>query len=545
MTESWQYPLLWAAVGILATYIFTRRFLRPSQTGDLSDISRPPLAYGSILGGNIYDFIHSENVGEMDKKWIQEYGPVFRIKASLGESDALYLADPQAIHYVLDTQVYGFHKKHIAKIFRLLTGKNLLAADGEEHARQRKILLPGFSQTMVKDLVPTFMQMSERVAAKWDDILLNQETTTVDVHSWISRLALDAIGQGVFSYDFGALNDTPSEFVEAYKNVFFNMFHKRSAVTLALGAVVFKLPFWLMKLVQSIALRGTANLKVFQDTSKKIASDIIQREVMASRGDAPEGKDIMSSLVRANMSTEAKYRLTEEEMLAQTMILTIAGHDTTAGSLVWVFYELARHPEAQARLREEIKSFKAAHGNRELVAADFDLFSFAAAVIKETLRLYPIGVHNLRKASSDDVIPLSKPIKTRSGKELSAIPVKKGQPVMLSFWGYNRLEELWGKDPHTWRPERFLELAAGERTKHSLGVYANLATFSSGVHSCIGWRFAILEMHSILITLVDRFEFLPPPDDVKVLRVAAAIVTPMVKGQEAKGPQLPLKIRSI
>ncbi|KIJ49197.1 hypothetical protein M422DRAFT_246998 [Sphaerobolus stellatus SS14] len=543
MREAWQYQLLSAGGGILAAYIFTKRYLRPSQTGDLSDISRPP--HGSILAGNIYDFIQAENIGDMDGKWIQEHGLVFRLKAALGEPDLLYIADPQAIHYVLDTRGYGFHKKDTAKIFRLLTGQNLLAADGEDHARQRKILLPGFSQTILKDLVPTFMQMSERVAGKWNDLLLNQGSVTVDVHAWISHLALDAIGQGVFSYDFGALNDTPSEFVEAYKNVFFNMFHKRSPLAVALSAVVFKLPFSLMKLFQSVALRGTGKLKVFQDTARKIASNIIEREVMASRGDAPEGKDIMSSLVRANMSAESKYRLTEEEMLAQTMILTIAGHDTTAGTLVWAFYELAHHPETQAKLREEIKLFKATHGNRELIAADFDSFPYATAVIKETLRLYPIAVHNVRKASSDDTIPLSKPIKTRSGKEISSIPVRKGQPILSSFWGYNRLEGLWGKNPHTWRPERFLEPAAGERTKHSLGVYGNLASFSSGVHSCIGWRFAVLEMHSILITLVERFEFLPPPDNVKVLLVAAGIVIPMVKGEEAKGPQLPLTIRAL
>ena len=93
---------------------------------------------------------------------------------------------------------------------------------------------------------------------------------------------------------------------------------------------------------------------------------------------------------------------------------------------------------------------------------------------RETLRLYPIIVHYMRRASSDDSIPLSKPIKTRSGKIISTISVKKGQRVLSSFWGYNRLEELWGEDPHTWRPERFLEPAVGDRAKHTLGVYANL-----------------------------------------------------------------------
>ncbi|KIJ33160.1 hypothetical protein M422DRAFT_264873 [Sphaerobolus stellatus SS14] len=239
------------------------------------------------------------------------------------------------------------------------------------------------------------------------------------------------------------------------------------------------------------------------------------------------------------MSTDAKHKLSEEELLAQTTVLTIAGHDTTANTLSWVLYELAQHPIAQTKLRDEVKAFRVSHGDRDIHAGDFDVsFPYTTA----TLRFLPIVIHLLRKASNDDTIPLSKPLKTRHGKEISSISVKRGQVVLTSLWGYNRLEEIWGNDPDIWRPERFL--TKGESTKHSVGVYGNLASFSSGVHSCIGWRFAIIELHSILITLIERFEFLPAPD-VTVLPVPAGTVMPMVKGEEDKGPQVPITIRSL
>lgn len=63
-------------------------------------------------------------------------------------------------------------------------------------------------------------------------------------------------------------------------------------------------------------------------------------------------------------------------------ILTIAGHDTTASSLSWAFYELARHPQWQVKIRSEAKAFRAGSGNRELQASDLDSFPCTTAVIK-------------------------------------------------------------------------------------------------------------------------------------------------------------------
>jgi len=74
------------------------------------------------------------------------------------------------------------------------------------------------------------------------------------------------------------------------------MFHKRNILEAFLGAIIMRLPYWLMKIFQSIAFRGTKKLKAFRETANRIAADIIERETKASRGELPKGKDIMSSL---------------------------------------------------------------------------------------------------------------------------------------------------------------------------------------------------------------------------------------------------------
>ncbi|KIJ49260.1 hypothetical protein M422DRAFT_247065 [Sphaerobolus stellatus SS14] len=235
------------------------------------------------------------------------------------------------------------------------------------------------------------------------------------------------------------------------------MLTKRSNLERAFSDLLRMLFFWIMRSLQRLGFRTPGRLERFQTTVRKIAFNILERGKGSASGEVPQGKDIMSILVRSNLAEDPKRKLAEEELLAQTT------HDTASSTLQWALYELSRHPEVQQRLRAEVKNSESSD--------------------QETLRYYPIVAHNFKRAGRDEVIPLSTPIKTRDGQKSNVVLIKKGQAVLMSAWAYNRVEELWGKDADQWSPNRFLQ-----DVKHqmSLGVYANSATFGSGVHSCIG-----------------------------------------------------------
>jgi cytochrome P450 len=168
--------------------------------------------------------------------------------------------------------------------------------------------------------------------------------------------------------------------------------------------------------------------------------------------------------------------------------LIIAGHDTTSNTLSWILWELAKNPDAQSRLREEIKSMRSKKtGDVAFTVTDYDNMPFLNAVIKEGLRIHPIVPNLFRKSARDDVIPLAEPIITRDGRTVREIPVSQGQTIMCALASYNRLESVWGKDADTWRPERWINMK-----KHtvSVGMTANLMTFSAGLKGCIGWKFS-------------------------------------------------------
>lgn len=92
-----------------------------------------------------------------------------------------------------------------------------------------------------------------------------------------------------------------------------------------------------------------------------------------------------SIIVRANASADPKTKLSEEEMIAQMSVIMLAGHDTTANTITWLLYELAKHPDAQDKLRAEIalkRSEVTARGDVEFTLEDLESMEYLQAAIK-------------------------------------------------------------------------------------------------------------------------------------------------------------------
>ena len=126
--------------------------------------------------------------------------------------------------------------------------------------------------------------------------------------------------------------------------------------------------------------------------------------------------------------------------------------------MAWGLYELAKHPEVQARLREEIIETRMkiqARGETEFTTNDLDSMPYLIAVMKvrsigskhpvaldgrfhpqEILRLHPVVADIPRSSAKDDVLPLANPITTRSGKVVHELPIPKGLRLTLSFYAY-------------------------------------------------------------------------------------------------------------
>jgi len=301
------------------------------------------------------------------------------------------------------------------------------------------------------------------------------------------------------------------------------------------------LPEWVLFLLKRLPSRAAVRLKRFRDTATKVSRPIFEKQLIEVANDPnPSEKDIVNVLAMSHLADDAKKKMSDLEIDSQLATFLGAGQDGPASLIAWILYELSRHPEVQTKVREEIAIAKS-KAPVALTWEDYDAMAWLNAVIKEVLRFHPLVFVLFREASQDDVLPLAVPIITSDGQSCSEIPISKGQVISASLYTYNRLPSVWGDDAEEWNPCRFLEDRGIKQ--EPLGTYANLTTFSAGIRGCIGWRFAIMEMQSVVTELLNNFEFSIPKGAPELQHSPGGIVLiPIVPGKANEGAQIPLLV---
>ncbi|PBK86225.1 cytochrome P450 [Armillaria gallica] len=488
----------------------------------------------SFLLGHEHLLRSRQHVGDLEMEWYQQYGTVYRMGGCFGQ-DILFVADPKALQYIFHSSGYRFPKtRDFRFIADAVVGQGLVTVDGSIHQRQRKILGPAFAASQLRLFLNVFQTSALKLIEKTNEYV--GEGKEVNVLQWTSKIALDIIGITSFRYKFDSINDGQTELMAALDNIAgeAQMWPKKwELLFIALWRI---LPEWVLFLLARLPSRAVMRLKRFKDTATKVSRPIFEKQLIEVANDPnPSEKDIVNVLAMSHLSNDAKKKMSDAEIDSQLATFIIAGHETTAGTIAWLLYELSRHPDVQMTVREEIAIAKS-NAPGVLTWDDYDAMVWLNAVIKEVLRYHPL-LHGLRReASQDDVLPLAEPIITSAGELCSEIPISKGQVIFASV-----LPSVWGDDAAEWNPCRFLEDRGIQQ--ESLGAYANLMTFSGGIRGCIGWRFAVMEMQSVVTELLSNFEFSIPKGAPELQHGPADLVLiPIVPGKADEGPQVPLLV---
>jgi len=251
-------------------------------------------------------------------------------------------------------------------------------------------------------------------------------------------------------------------------------------------------------------------------------------------------KDILSLLIKSNLSADPSKRMSDTDLLNQISTFLFAGSDSTSLGMTWCLHHLSLHPHIQTRLRDEVLSVPFPSIYSATSHADvLDSLSFLDAVVRETLRVSPPAHGSIRTAITDDLIPVSHAVHLRDGTIIPPgghIPIRKGSFIHIPIEGLNLCEDIWGPDSRAFNPDRWFNLPPSARNHPGL---CNLMTFSFGPHSCPGYRFSISEMKIFVATLISHFVFKPSED----IRMFNAIVTrPYVTDQFQLGSRLPMLV---
>lgn len=169
-----------------------------------------------------------------------------------------------------------------------------------------------------------------------------------------------------------------------------------------------------------------------------------------------------------------------------------AGHETTSGTLSFALHLLSTHPAVADRARAEIETLWPTGTDPEPAFADIHKLKYLRRTLDETLRLWPIAPGFLREPLHDTLL---------GGRYL----VHAGQPMVALTVAVHR-DPVWGADPDTFDPDRFLPERARLRPP---GIYK---PFGTGLRQCIGRQLALHESVLALALILHRYDLDPDPD---------------------------------
>lgn len=347
----------------------------------------------------------------------------------------------------------------LGELSRPLLGDGLLSTDGEVHRRKRRLMASAFTPRGVARHAATMTDYTARHRAAWAD------GAVVDLASELMTLTRAIIGKVLFGE--GGLDEG-------------------SSGAAALGAVMDHL-IGTMRALWSAPFRwptpANRRMKHAIAALDGLIKQAVERSAQATsttRDALPS--DVVSALLAAR--DEQGEGMTREHVRDELVTLILAGHETTANALAWVFDLLMAHPEAYARAEAEIDRVL---GERTPTPDDLATLPFGRAVVKETLRLYP-PAYLLGRV-------------TTGAASVGGCDVGGATPVMVNVFGMHRRPDYFA-EPDTFRPERFLDGAEG---KIAPGAYL---PFGAGPRVCIGNHFALMETQLLLTSLMQgaRFE---------------------------------------
>lgn len=391
----------------------------------------------------------------------REHGETVRVR--MGPMVTLLsLSNPDHVKHVLVDQPGRYHKGAGLDRARPLLGNGLLTSEGSFWMRQRRLAQPAFHKDRVQGFARTMTDAAGALLATWEASAGGER----DLHEDMMTLALTVVARTLFSSDVTA--DTG---------------RIGRALTVALEEANRRM----LSLAPRPGFFPTARRRAF-DAARATLDGIILRLVAERRRGETRGDDLLQMLLDAK-DADTGEQMTDAQLRDEVMTLFLAGHETTANALTWTFLLLAQHPEAEARLHQELDDVL---GGRHPTVEDLPRLPYLGWVLNESMRLYPPAWVLARQARVPDEV---------AGVR---IPASRLFFVVMSPWVIHRNPRLW-PDPDRFDPLRFSPEQSAGRPKLAY------LPFGAGQRMCIGNGFALMEASLVLATLAQRFQPRPLP----------------------------------
>ena len=388
--------------------------------------------------------------------------------------------DPRIVKDVFVTKHHIYEKKspQMQRALEPLLGDGLFISYGDTWTSHRHIQTPLFHTGFVQNYSKIMVNTITEIVDEW----ANQKSSTVNVLPEMGRLTAEIISRTLFGENLG--KEKASKVVKAFAD------YQSSIKQTPLSSFT-DIPNWTDKfsIKSHMAMRAAKRIHAVVD------------EIIDKAGEKENQETLVAHLLAANEDRESETALTREQIRNEIIVLFMAGHETTANSLAWVWYLVSQSPDVEAKLHAELDEVL---GDKIPDFSDVSKLPYTRAIFDEGIRLYPPVPILSRQASENDVIRKKK--------------IPKGSLMLVVPWLLHRHKKLWDQ-PDTFIPERFLPGA--ENKPHKFAY----VPFSAGPRVCLGKSFGIVESVLSIAIIAQRFR-LTLPEGTEVLHECRLTLRP-------------------
>lgn len=469
---------------------FYLNLLRNNLFGPKYDLYKIPGPPGYRLAGHIPHMMRPDyHIQALE--WANKYGGICRF--SLGGQHIVLVSDPQLVSQILGRGQGSLPRKCIGYQFFDLATNHLgrrsffTTTDEEQWLMIRKGTAQAFSQANIRRYFTCALKHAQELAEQVKITAQRSKSGCVEMQEQVEMMLLDVFLEGLFEIDLRRIN---SEEIGHAMNTVLEEANER-------------IKFPLRKLFIN-AVNPRWSYKVWH--AQHVLAGLYERiyDTIRSRGVPPEDETVLWACLARLKDPATGKPLTKEQLLPEIGAFILAGFDTSSHTIAWCLFNVAAHPDVQLKIKNELSSVGLlfqGQGNcvtpRQLSYEDLTRLPYLNAVIDETMRMYPVAATGSVR-------------ETTAPTQVGQYKIPEGIVVWPMIYALQNSVQNW-EEPEKFKPERWLDnrecaYVAGEDGDSERRV-RRFAPFSDGLKNCLGQALGLMEVRTVLATLLGRFWF--------------------------------------
>ncbi|XP_050300138.1 cytochrome P450 4C1-like [Anthonomus grandis grandis] len=448
-----------------------------------------------IIGSAFYFIGKPYNIFGQIMHMFNNYPGIFRVW--FGPRMFYAVSDPKYLEIIL-TSPQALAKENLYRMAQPVTGHGLFSTLSVAHwKKHRKIINPTFNQQILDRFMVVFVEQSEILIEVLKKYAGKEEH---DILKLMTRCTLDIISETAMGVQIKAQSTDTSfpKWVDRLMEIvmirIFNIYYHSDFIfaNSRLGKEFYDITNKVRTFTKNVVLEKKKIRYNEKFENNEVSSD--------AEGTMLKRTAFLDLLIDINY--EAKnFQFTDEELMDETITFMIAGSDTTASTNCFVLTMLGLHQDIQENVLREILEVVGEEGSVQL--SHLPNLKYLERVIKETLRLFPNGPFLVRTAQEDI--------------DLGDCTIQKGCSIVLGVLRSHRNEKYW-PDSLKFDPDRFLPEKAA---KILPGCFI---PFSYGPRNCIGMKYAMMAMKTLLATVIRRYKLFTSYKSVKDIELKSNMV---------------------